>query len=61
MQGVACLTVGAGILGVLLGGRLAGVPVESAMAAAGSVNEAARPAIDRALPAKTERAVFALG
>lgn len=55
------IMVGAGILGVVLGALTAGRPREEAMAAASTVNEVARPAIDRAAPAKTERAVFALG
>lgn len=60
-KAIAGITVGAGLLGVLLGGWTAGASGEGTMAAVSSVSRDMRPAIDRAAPVKTERAVFALG
>jgi len=54
-------TVGVGMMGVLLGGWEAVESGGRAMEAVSSVKRDARPAIDRAKPNKTERAVFALG
>jgi hypothetical protein len=58
---VVCGTVGVGILGVLFGGWETVVSAGRAMEAVSSETRDARPAIDRATPTKTERAVFALG
>ena len=54
-------TVGVGILGVLLGGGEPFASGGTVMEAASSAQGDVRPAIDRATPMKTERAVFALG
>ena len=53
--------VGTVILGVLLLGWDAALPGGMAMEAVNSTKLDVRPAIDRATPTKTERAVFALG
>jgi len=55
------IMVGATLLGLFLGTGAIGVSAEGAMATVGSVSGVVRPAIDRATPTKTERAVFALG
>jgi len=55
------ITAGAALLGVVLGALAAGASGEGAMAAVSSSGQDLRPAIDRAAPTKTERAVFALG
>ena len=60
-KSVARMAFGTGILGVLLGGWVAGASGERAMATMSPVNQSIRPALDRANPVKTERAVFALG
>jgi len=58
---VVCGMVVVGVMGVFLG---VGEPVASgrmAMEEANSAQTEVRPAIDRATPTTTERAVFALG
>jgi hypothetical protein len=53
--------VGAVILGLLLGGWEAVESEGRSREVAGSEQREVRPTIDRAAPARTERAVFALG
>jgi hypothetical protein len=54
-------TVGVGILGVLLGGWEAVESEGRAGEVVSSEQREVRPTIDREAPARTERAVFALG
>jgi hypothetical protein len=61
MHIVGGIAVGAGFLGLALGAPGTCPPGEVAVAAQTPAIESERPAIDRAAPSKTERAVFALG
>ena len=55
------IKVGPWLLCLFLGTWAVGASAEGEMTTVGSASGVVRPAIDRATPTKTERAVFALG